>query len=329
MFTKFKPNLATNEKPDLDNIGFTKLWSKKVDGIRFLAHPELGLVTRSLKQIQNRQLQLKFIHLMEYSKINNVILDGEIYCHTRTFQEITRAVMTQDFEDEKTIKKLMKELKIDEEGVSKYTKELINDMEFYCFDYLDENNKIFSERYKEYSHHISQLQHCKIVYQTTVNNKEAIIETFKEVLEDGYEGLILKDPNSYYKYGRTTLKEDTMIKFKPYETFDARIIGVQQATEVNPEVEKTINELGNSVTSKKKGDRVLIEKASAFFVDFEGQEQKVALAMTDEEKEEVWKNKEKYIGKMIEFQGMKLGAKEKIRHPTTTNKMIRFREDRD
>jgi len=42
-------------------------------------------------------------------------------------------------------------------------------------------------------------------------------------------------------------------------------------------------------------------------------------------KEEVWKNKEKYIGRIIEYKGMLVGAKDVPRHPT----FVRFREDKD
>ena len=88
---------------------------------------------------------------------------------------------------------------------------------------------------------------------------------------------------------------------------------------------KTINELGRSVTSKRQGDRVLIEKASAFKVLYEGKELKVTLAMTDEEKEEVWKNQKKYIGRWIEYKGMLVGAKDVPRHPV----FVRYRSDKD
>jgi len=111
---------------------------------------------------------------------------------------------------------------------------------------------------------------------------------------------------------------------KPFLTFDAKIVGVIQSTEVDPNVEKKINELGRSVTSKKVGDRILINKASAFEVEYEGKKLKVTLAMTDGEKEEVWVNRDKYIGRMIEYKGMMVGAKDVPRHPV----MIRYREDK-
>ena len=164
-----------------------------------------------------------------------------------------------------------------------------------------------------------------IVEHKIVNNKKEIENLFEIALKDGYEGLILRNPKGKYKYGRGTLKEGLIYKVKPFLTFDSKITGVVQATKVDPNAEKKTNELGRSVTSKKKDDRILIEKASAFDVQYEGQGLKVVLAMTDEEKEEIWANKESYIGRWIEYKGMLIGAKDVPRHPV----MIRFREDKN
>jgi DNA ligase-1 len=151
------------------------------------------------------------------------------------------------------------------------------------------------------------------------------MDWFNEALSDGFEGLIFRDHLSPYKCGRSTLKSEWMLKVKPFETFDARITGVIQATVVDPTAEKTVNELGRSVTSKKKDDRILIEKAAAFTVDYNGIEQKVSIAEDDSEKEKIWQNRDSYIGKMLEFKGMLVGAKDRIRHPVT----VRLREDRE
>ena len=102
-----------------------------------------------------------------------------------------------------------------------------------------------------------------------------------------------------------------------------------QATEVRTDAEKTINELGNSVTSKKKDDRVLINKASAFLCKcperFGDTEFKISIAMDDEAKKEIWANKEKYVGEKVEFKFMIEGAKDRPRHPVT----LRFRFNKD
>ena len=41
--------------------------------------------------------------------------------------------------------------------------------------------------------------------------------------------------------------------------------------------------------------------------------------------EEIWKNRESYLGRWIEYRGMLVGAKDLPRHPT----MTRFRNDKD
>jgi DNA ligase-1 len=163
------------------------------------------------------------------------------------------------------------------------------------------------------------------VEQREVNSAKEVETYFEEVLSQGYEGLILRDPKSLYKCGRFTVKEGGMFKCKPVLDFDGKITGIVQSTEVNENVEKKTNELGRSVTSKKLSERHTIEKASAFWVEYEGKPLKAVLAMSDEEKIEVWKNKEKYIGQWITYKGMLVGAKDVPRHPV----FVRFREPKD
>lgn len=319
--TQFKPMLAIDASNHLNDISYPKFASCKLDGIRCIFHPELGMVSRSLKPIPNKQLNEKFKDLLAIAKHLGVIFDGELYAHKLTFQEITRAVMTQDFNDEQTFKKLSKDF----DSPKEYIKHLIDSMQFVCFDVLmsDIPDLLFHERLpaisRDYGKHVISLQ------QRQVNNSTDVKKLFCKALDSGFEGLILRDPDSPYKFGRSTLKKGYMLKVKPFETFDAAIIGVEQATVVCEDVKKKFNELGYSVTSRKKDDRVLIEKPSAFWVKYNDMELKVSLAMTDSEKEKVWKNQDSYIGRMIEYKGMLVGSKDVPRHPV----FVRFREDKD
>ena len=311
----FKPFLAPNEQPNLDDIKYCIFASMKLDGIRCL-FIKGEMLSRSLKPIQNKQLREKLQPLADYTKEHGLILDGEIYSPELTFQEIVKFVMTQDFEDKKSIKKHNKVLTIPEH------------LKFYCFDCIDEGMLMdcyFTARLEVAKKIIKNFQNIAIlVKHKTVNSKLMISEYFDEVLKEGYEGLILRDPKGKYKFGRCTLNEHNSFKVKPFETFDATIISVIQATKVDPNAEKKINELNRSVTSKKIGDRILINRASAFEVMYEGKSLKVVIAMTDEEKEEIWAKRSTYIGKTIEYKGMLIGSKDVPRHPV----MIRFREDK-
>lgn len=297
----FRPMLAPNEKVDLNNIHYPVLASTKLDGIRCL-FIDGKILSRSLKPIQNKQLCERFEPLRKYSEEHDVILDGEIFSPELTFQEITHYVMTQDLENEK----------------------LPESLKFYAFDLIKQMDlaESFESRYRNLQHFVFSLSGiCPqytflwIVQQDEVHSKEEVLKLFENALNTGLEGLILRDPTSRYKCGRGTIKEGLIYKLKPWETFDAKITGVVQSTEVREGAEKKTNELGHSITSKKIADRITIEKASAFYVQYEGKELKVTLAMTDEEKEEVWKNKEAYIRKTIEFKAMKIGMKDLPRHP--------------
>lgn len=312
----FKPQLAPNQSVNLDEIKYPILASYKLDGIRCL-FIKGEMLSRSLKPIVNKQLREKFEPLIEHSKKHDLILDGEIYSPELTFQEITRYVMTQDFEDKKSIKKHGEILTIP------------NHLKFYCFDGIRNNE--FEQPFAERTlYNVMALMYIyenlvEVVGHKNMELKEDIEKYFNEALEKGYEGLILREHNGKYKCGRGTIKEGLIYKVKPFKTFDATIVSVVQATKVDPNAEKKINELGRSVTSKKKDDRILIEKASAFWVNYKFAPLKVVLAMTDEEKKEIWAKRSTYIGKMIEYKGMLIGAKDVPRHPV----MIRFREDKD
>lgn len=322
----FKPMLAVDATDHLDTIRYPKYASYKLDGIRVIFHPQLGMVSRSLKPIQNKQIREKFEGVLQQAKNANAVIDGEFYGHELTFQEITRCVMTQDFTLDKSIKKIMKEKSFTcTSEYFEYTTKLLGQINFHCFEFheIGLDNKF--EHKQNLIRDMGWLNECVGTFQQLVHSKEDVKELFGKALDDGYEGLILRCPESQYKFGRSTLKEEGMLKVKPFETFDARIIEVLQATEVDPNAEKTTNELGRSVTSKKKDDRILIEKAYGFLVKYGEHQVKVVLSMSDVEKEIVWRKKESYIGRMIEYKGMLIGSKDVPRHPV----MVRFREDRE
>jgi len=322
---KFKPLLAPNQEINLDELSYPILASTKLDGIRVIFYKG-KILTRSLKALPNKQLNQKFEPIRQYSEDYNLILDGEIYAHDIPFQFIISCFMTQDYENKLAIKKWDK--LCEEHDFYMTREEVFNRLKFYCFDCVENDNfdKEFSVRVEDVYKVALGLNSLIIpVRQNRVSSKEEIEAYFDKVLKDNYEGLILRSLDGRYKCGRGTIKEGIIYKVKPFRTFDAKIIDVIQSTEVNEDAEKKMNELGRSVTSKKKNDRHLIDKASAFLVNYEDKELKVTLAMTDEEKEEVWKNKENYIGRTIEYKGMLVGAKDVPRHPV----MIRFRNDKD
>lgn len=296
----FKPMLLPNEEVNLKEVHYPMLCSFKYDGIRAVI-VDGEIYSRSLKILPNINLHKKFANLKEYSLRNNVLLDGEFYCTSVNFNTLSGIIRSDEHE-------------------------LPYDLEFHCFDLLTEQNKPFQDRVKDYSY--IREEGFVPVMQKEVNSADEVTALFAGALELGYEGLVLKDPSGYYKFGRATFKSNLGAKVKPFVSIDARIIGITQATEAREGSEKKINELGRSVTSKKKDDRVLINRAAGFVVLYNGKELEVGLAKhTQEMREHIWNNPSQYIGRMMEYKCMTVGMNEDglPRHAN----FKRWRDDKD
>ena len=99
----FRPLLAPNKKTDLDKLSYPVLGSYKLDGCRMVSYNG-ELKTRSLKDVQNKQINEKFEPLRKFSE-KGLLLDGEIYVHGIPFGFIVSCFMTQDYTKKLAIKK--------------------------------------------------------------------------------------------------------------------------------------------------------------------------------------------------------------------------------
>ncbi len=320
----FKPMLFPNESVTPEDIKrFPMIGSYKLDGIRCI-FKDGEMLSRSLKPIPNKQLNERFQYMKSMSRATSMIYDGEIYSEDLTFQQITHFVMTKDLDDPKTHKKLTAQLKKGtKEGTLKEWTELPWNLDFYWFDTTSET--LLNEPYSRRLPTIHIMPHTRCVAHKKLYKYEEVTKYFEEALAWGYEGIMLRCPDSQYKFGRYTVNSGDGYKFKPFRTFDAQVIGFVQGTKVNPNAEVKTNELGRSVTSKKLGDRIPIESCSGLVVKYKGMDITVTLAMTMEEKAEIWANRDNYLGRMIEYKGMLIGAKNVPRHPV----FVRYREDKN
>jgi len=301
------------------------LISIKLDGCRLLIK-QGKIVTRSLKSLVNKQLNEKFEPLRKYTEEKNIIIDGEVFAPNIPFQFIVSCFMTENYNTKQAIKKWDEMCK--EHNFFSTREEVFNKLKFYCFDYLHpESPDIpFKDRIIKASLVSEQFPKLmELLEHKEVHYKKEIEDYFQKALEEGYEGLILRNPNGRYKFNRCTIKENIAFKLKPWVTEDAKIIDIVQATQVNKDIEKTITELGRSRTSKRQEDRHNINKAQGFVVDFHGKELIVPIAMTDKMKKYIWLHQNEYVNKFIEFKYMNVGMKDLPRIP----KFIRIREDKE
>jgi len=69
-------------------------------------------------------------------------------------------------------------------------------------------------------------------------------------LKLGYEGVMFRSPDGHYKFGRSTLREGILMKFKRFRDGEARITGIEESNENTNELEQ--DALGYAKRSTKK-----------------------------------------------------------------------------
>jgi len=167
----------------------------KLDGIRLIASyneetDNVKLLSRRLNKIfgfdgvQNEVRQI-------LKRMPNIKLDGELYNHDYSLQEISGIVRHQTTDLEKKDK-----------------------LYYYVFDFIDTtNNYTFDERIhilQDVFSRFDNLKYVKLLDTVELKNEKDGDKYFKRALKDKYEGIIYKNKESPYKYS----------KIKEYRTYD-------------------------------------------------------------------------------------------------------------
>ena len=333
---KFKPNLIPNhpkgkpvdiDTPIMKNGGYEMyLTTFKLDGCR-LQMVDGKVLTRSLKQPGSMLVRSRFQKLADVCKEHNITIDGEFYMHGLKFNAIYRFFSKSNVEApeykielEKAQAKNPAKFADDYDNLSiEFLTTFHKDLKFHLFDgmvldapgltrYRDRmieiHYRLCVAAIKDSS--VSDL-FVHIPIHTASNSKDEVYALYEDALAQGYEGLVLKHVGHPYKFGRDTLNKGTNLKLKDDQReYDGIILDIEEGDNVREDAERTTNELGRSVTSKKKADRIPNGKAKGFVVEFEGKGTfTVGLqGFDDEQKKELLENKQSYIGRHFKYTGM-------------------------
>lgn len=287
--------LACNVK-DVSKLEFPLVVSPKLDGIR--ATIQNGqVISRSGKLIPNEFIQRSLGH----GKLNG--LDGELIvgdvCAEDVYRTTNSAVMS---------------------------KEGNPDFLFYVFDDINVGDRyLFRRAYmldKIGSDETFRVVPCA---QDYAKDAEELLKLEERYTELGYEGLIARDPDSYYKHGRSTLKQGALLKIKRFEDAEAVIIGTEPLYKNNNE--KTKDELGYSQRSSHKENKEAQETLGALIVrdTVSGIEFKIGTGFDADTRKSLWQEGEALFGKIVKYKFFPVGVKEKPRHPV----WLGFRDARD
>jgi DNA ligase-1 len=293
MTKPFKPMLADPPEPEKFPLRFPFYGSPKYDGIRCII-TEDGPVTRKLKPIPNRALRDVLSHILLLH------LDGELLAgdpmNPNAMQATTSAVM--GFEAD------------------------FSQVKFYVFDHIEYPELPFSKR-QEYLQ--VMYRRCAevglpvvLVPQVFIKDEEDLTAYVTKCLEAGYEGVILRSPTSPYKYGRSTAKEQYLLKIKPWEDAEAKVIGFVEQFENTNEAQE--DNLGHTKRSTAQDGLVGKGTLGAFVVEIEGWKEKTMQIGTGQGldmklRQEVWDNREKYLGSWLKYQFQRIGSKDRPRIP--------------
>ena len=262
----------------------------KLDGIRCIAIVDSGCVklyARSGKQITNFDDTIG----KSLEKLPEGVYDGEIM--SKDFTSLMRQVYRKEkVNTAGTYLALFDYLPLSE-WKTKSSKTPAN----VRYDMLIKNlTGIFPED-TGMTKHKSKFNNLRLVQRNYVCTDEKVIKTqHDKYVNQGYEGAMIKDPSAPYYFKR----DWAVMKYKDF--FDADVI-----------IKKCLEGTG-----KHSG------KLGSFVVDYEGVDVQVGSGLSDELREKIWKNKSKFIDKMIEVRYQEVTPDGSLRFPT----FVCFRNDR-
>lgn len=288
---------------DESKARFPYLATPKIDGIRFMMIDGQA-VSISFKPIRNYHIQETLQSFLPDG------VDGELT--VGNFQSSTSGVMSYKGKPEFTV---------------------------WIFDYVDPE----ADEIAPYDERMKQLTEMNLEEKTLeaskalnfhvrvlsapvrVENKEELKELERTWVEDmGYEGVMLRDPKGTYKMGRSTLRQNIILKVKRFIDAEAVIIDFEEEMFNGNEAEK--DAFGRTKRSKVKENLVPKGTLGALVVHSkDGVEFKIGTGFTAEQRKEIWENRWDYIGKFVKFKSMEFGVKDAPRHPV----FLGFRHEDD
>jgi DNA ligase 1 len=289
-----KPMLATNVE-NFSALKFPKLASPKLDGIRGTMHD--GVVrSRSLKDIPNVNVQAKFKGLPNG-------LDGEFIVGSPSKDPYKRShsvVMSDD--------------------------KPADDVRWFVFDIQGTSSR-YAARYAELVNmygdggSFENDGRVVVVPHLLIQNLDELAAFENTVLEQGYEGVMLNDPNAFYKHGRASENSAELLKVKRFKDAEAVVIDCECEYE-NQNLAVT-NELGRTHRSSHQAGKVAKDTLGVLHCRsingrFDTVQHDVAISsLTHAERKEVWERYKKggVVGQILTYQYFEPGSDERPRHP--------------
>lgn len=282
-----KPMLAAKVGfNDLDKLRFPLLASPKLDGVRAVVQKDGTITSRSLKIFPNAFTVKRFNDPMLHG------LDGELIVGSPSapdaFLKTSKAVMTIDGSP---------------------------NVKFHIFDSFIEQSHPYYDRFEKAKKLACRNEHIQLVEQRVVKSVDELTAMEVEYVGLGYEGIMLRNMDAPYKFGRSTFKEQFLVKLKRFEDSEAVILDVVQMHRNLNEAET--DNLGHQVRSSKKSGMKPMPLVGAISVkDIKtGVQFEIGSGFTEGQRSELWQKRKTLSGLVVKYRYQPAGVKDKPRFP--------------
>lgn len=312
-YEKFKPMLSAKFDNDVTRLVYPLLASPKIDGIRCVVMRG-NVLTRTLKTLPNAHVRAWLLELARTLGPTE-LLDGELVALdedgslSADFQRTTSAVMKRT-------------------GTPRVA---------YCvFDRLtaaDDDNafawriaKVADPlRLHAWRFHTAHLRaDIRPVEHVEVHSAEELALYEQRCLAQGYEGVMLRDPDGRYKFGRSTLREGGLLKLKRFADDEAQVIGAVELQHNKNEAYR--DELGRTKRSSAQEGKEAADTLGALVcVTRGGVEFQIGTGFSAELRERLWRQRDTLPGQYVKYKHLPHGEKTAPRHPV----FLAFRDEAD
>lgn len=273
--------LAAKAPEDLSKLRFPVLATPKLDGIRCLKIGGVA-VTRSFKPVPNNYIR----KLVQDSLPDGV--DGELMERGKSFNSIQSSMMTKTGE--------------------------VPEFQFWVFDYVKDGlDRSYVERMNAGFHELKWCPFVKILRPTICFTVDQLLDFETTCLDAGFEGVVFRLPTSPYKCGRSTMREQFMVKLKRFVEEEAIIIGFDEL--LRNENPKEQDAFGLVERSSSKAGLVEANTLGSLIVQSTKGIFKVGTGFTAEMRDTIWSNRDSYFNKTVTFKHFPFGSKDKPRLP--------------
>ena len=187
------------------------------------------------------------------------------------------------------------------------------DFKFNVFDVMPQTKK---EMYT-YLERTRMMQRCnasfiEYVIPVLIKDMRALLAFERDCLKKGFEGIILRTGDSPYKFGRSTLKQFWMVKYKHFQDSEAKVIGFNELMSNRNKAVRNI--VGDIKRSSKKSGMISMKMLGSL----KAQDLKTGIifnisGFTLKQRKQIWRERKKILGHVFTYKYQKHGMKNKPR----------------